>query len=598
LTHDVRVDPSLGAAVLPRPPASLGATEAPVVRAAAAGSTSFLLEGERVAVVGSERRGARSFLIDGRVVASDLVTDAGAPANVVVGPATLRRELQGTRTSVIEHLLAVPALPLVAAQWSTPPGARPMSGLALQLTLLPGTRALRYRTDGGGLRASQDGGDTVVDVVVHPAPSEWAVGEADDGGIRARALVEADGPVTLLIAAGPAAQVERALGAAPHLASHEIRAAAAADPTKMDTLVVRSGVGELDDGVVWATSRVRAALRRTGIADADAVFWSGVGALGVGDVESAERALTLLGRLEQPGPLGVLLAARYALASGDQGPALSHLDALDPRALDGLRLGGRETWRGWPAALRSLADALHQSAPPSELDGLRALAARTPTAAGGGMRLPMAGDAPTAPSWWPAYLLGAGEGGPEPPAGPAPRGSAPWTTMGAGRVEAGYAAWRRTVSEGLAGGPSGRGTWDPAPVPWSAGAPGAAVLLATLAHGLLGIAPDAPSGRLRLAPALPGHIRSFAVDNIRVAEARVRLEYQREGRVHRYRLEPLGGRIPVMAVFEPSLPLESVSSIRVDGAEADLERSAEPGRVRLRVQLPLDATRTLEVEGS
>jgi len=596
VTEDAREDPSLKATGLPRPPAPLGAAEAPVVRAAVAGSTAFLLEGERVAVVGSERGGASSFLIDGRVVASDLVTDAGPAANVVVGPATLRRELLGTRGSVIERLLAVPALPLVAAQWSAPAGGRPLAGLGLHLTLLPGTRGLRYRADCAGLRVSHGDGDTVVDAVVHPEPSEWSVVEAEGGGIRARAMVGADGPVTLLIAAGPPAQVERAMAAAPHLPSHEIRAAAAADLTKMDTLVVKSGVAELDEGVVWATARVHAALRRTDVVEAEAVFWSGIGALGVGDVESAKRALTLLGRLGRPEPLGVLLAARYGLVSGDQAPALERLEALDPQALEALRRGGPETWSGWPAALRSLADALHQSAHPSELDGLRALASR-PAAAGGGIRLPMVGEGSPAQASWPAYLLGSEDGGPV-PAGPAPRGSAPWATMRAGRFDAGYAAWRKVLSEGFAGGPSGRGTWDPAPVPPSAGAPGAAMVLATLAHGLLGIAPDAPSGRLGLAPALPDHIRSFTVGNIRVAEARVGLEYRREGRVHRYRLEPLGGRIPVMAVFEPSVPLAVVSSIRVDGAPADLDRTPEPGRIRLRVQLPLDATRTLEIEGS
>ncbi len=569
-----------------------------MVRVAVAGPNPFLLEGERVAVAGSERGGAASLRIDGRVVAADLVTDAGPAANVVVGPATLRRELPGTRGTVIEHLLAVPALPIVAVQWSAPPGARAMSGLALELTLLPGARGLRYRADGAGLRATCEDDDTVVDAVVHPQPSEWSVGEVDGGGIRARAIVEADGPVTLLIAAGSATQVERALAAAPYLPSHEIRAAAAADPAKMDTLVVRSGVGELDDGVVWATARVHAALRRTTVDDAGAVFWSGVGALAVGDVESAKRALALLGRLERPEPLAVLLAARYALASGDQGPALEHLDALGPERLEALRRDGSEAWGGWQTALRSLADALHQSASPSELDGLRAQAARPSAVTGGGVRLPMAGGATAAPTSWTAYLFGVGDGGIAPPAGRPPRGAVPWSTLRAGGADAGYAAWRQALSEGLAGGPAGRGTWDPSPAPWSAGAPAAGALLATLAHGLLGIDPDAPSGRLRLAPALPDHIRSFTVENIRVAEARVGLAYRREGRVHRYRLEPLGGRIPVMAVFEPSLPVGSVTSILVDGAEADLERSAEEGRTRLRVQLPLDAARTLEVEGS
>ena len=184
------------------------------------------------------------------------------------------------------------------------------------------------------------------------------------------------------------------------------------------------------------------------------------------------------------------------------------------------------------------------------------------------------------------------------PGGAPPAVLVPWVALREGRADAGYAGWRQALAVGLAGGPAGRGTWDPSPQPGSGAAPGAGTLLATLAHGLLGIDPDAPSGRLRIAPVLPGHIRSFTVENIRVAEARVTLEYSREEGLHRYRLQPLGGRIPVMAVFEPSLPLGSVAAIRVDGSEADLEYATEGGRTRLQVQLPLDRTRALEVEGS
>ena len=412
---------------------------------------------------------------------------------------------------------------------------------------------------------------------MHPEPSAWSVREAAGGGVRARAVVDGRGPVTLLVTAGPGAQVARALAAAPHLSSHEVRAAAAADPAKMDTLVVRSGVPELDDGVAWATARVHAAMRRSGAEDPEAIFWSGVGALAVGDADSAKRALALLVGLERPEPLAVLLAARYALASGDRGVALEHLDRLGPEAIEALRHGGAEAWSRWSAALGSLADALHQSASPSELDALRVAAARPHAATGGGLRLPMAGDARPGPASWPGHLLGRGGRGAARPGGAPPAVLGPWVALREGRADAGYAGWRQALAVGLAGGPAGRGTWDPSPQPGSGAAPGAGTLLATLAHGLLGIDPDAPSGRLRIAPVLPGHIRSFTVENIRVAEARVTLAYRREGRVHRYRLEPLGGRIPVMAVFEPSLPVGSVTSIRWTAPKPTLNARPKKG---------------------
>ncbi len=596
MSAGVRADPALKRAPLPGTPAALGGTEAPVVRAAPAGSLPFLLEGERVAVTGTERGGAAAFRIVGTLVASALRTDAGPAANVVVGPATLRRELHGGRGSVIEHLLALPALPLVAAQWSAPPGAPELPGLVLEITLLPGAAAVRYRVDGDGVRAVEEGSEHGVDVTVHPTPEEWSAVEEEGGGVRARARVRGAPRVTLLLAAGTPREIERALAAAPHLAAHEIRAAASADPGKVDTLVVRSGVPEIDDAVLWATTRVQGAVRRTGSAEPEAIFWTGVGALACGDFAVGRSAVGRLDEAEAGGPLTTLLAARHALASGDQAAALERLAALPPERLAELRGAGPEAWRGWPAALSTLADALRHATAESDLDALRAEAAREPAAAGGGLRLPMAGADTAHGRSWPGYLLG-GAGAPRPrarPDGGAPEALAAWTAFAAGRSEEAWTSWRRTLSAGMAGGAGGRGAWDRGPGEGEAAAPGAGVLLATLVHGLLGIAPDAPAGRLRVAPVLPVHLRSFEVRNLRVAEARIGMEYRREGGAHLFRLEPVGGRVPVMAVLEPSLPFRP-ERVRVDGAHADLERSAEGVRTRIAVQLPLDATRTLEV---
>jgi hypothetical protein len=565
-----------------------------VVRAAVAGSTPFLLEGERVAVTGSERGGASSVRIGGTRVAEGLRTDAGPAANVVVGPATIRRELQGARGSVIERLLALPALPLVAAQWTAPPGAPALSGLTIELTLLPEARDVRYRADGEGVRAVVKGSESGVDVTVHPAPEGWSVREQEGGGVRVRAVVSGAARVTLLLAAGTAKEVERALAAAPHLAAHEIRAAAAADPSKMDTLVVRSGVGEIDDAVVWATTRLQAALRRPGPAVPEDIFWMGVGALACGDHAAGRRAIERLDEVEAGGSLATLLAARHALASGDQDAALDRLRGLRPDRLERLREVGPDAWRGWPAALATLADALRHATADADLDALRVEATRAPALAGGGIRLPMAG-APQEPGRsWPGHLVGGGAPSTRGrPGGPPPEALAAWAATRQGRSEEGWAAWRRTLSAGMEAGPAGRGTWDPGP-DGASGAPAAGLLLATLVHGFLGIGPDAPAGRLRVAPALPAHVRSLVVRNLRVAEARIGLEYRREGGTHLFRLEPLGGRVPVMAVLEPSLP-GRVARARVDGAPADLEMSLEGGRTRVAVQLPLDATRTLEV---
>jgi hypothetical protein len=173
----------------------------------------------------------------------------------------------------------------------------------------------------------------------------------------------------------------------------------------------------------------------------------------------------------------------------------------------------------------------------------------------------------------------------------------PWALLVSGRTEAGYAAWRTALARGLEAGPAGRGTWDPADTEPAVGAPATAILLGTLAHGLLGLSPDAPSGRIGIAPAFPAHFTSFAASGIRVGDVRISLRYDRVGNLHRFELNPVAGAVPAMAIFEPSIPGRRLDGVRVDGSAADLDMLLEEERTRLRVQLPLDSTRVVEVKG-
>jgi hypothetical protein len=52
-----------------------------------------------------------------------------------------------------------------------------------------------------------------------------------------------------------------------------------------------------------------------------------------------------------------------------------------------------------------------------------------------------------------------------------------------------------------------------------------------------------------------------------------------------------------MAVFEPSIPGRRLDGVRVDGSAAELDMLLEEDRTRVRVQLPLDSTRVVEVRG-
>ena len=61
--------------------------------------------------------------------------------------------------------------------------------------------------------------------------------------------------------------------------------------------------------------------------------------------------------------------------------------------------------------------------------------------------------------------------------------------------------------------------------------------------------------RIRIAPALPSHLKEFRVRGIRVGDASLELAYGRAGPVHSFRLDAMDGRVPPMVVLEPSLPL-------------------------------------------
>lgn len=604
----LRIDPSLGSTAQAPPPGRLGLAEAPVARAGPAGSVPFVLEGEQMAVTGTERRGEHTFWLGSRLVACGLTTDGGAGVNVVTAPATLRRELVGAGGSLLETTLAVPTLPLAAVQWAPVPGGRPPRGIQVALTLLPGHRNVRYHVHGEFLRAVPDGeAGSAMEIRVHPTPTEWSVREGADGGVDVRVSV-AEGPiVTLLLAGGTAEAASRAVAAGAHLQAHEARAAAEADPATSETLTTATGVPDLDHAVAWAVARVRGGLARGAVTSPDIAFWSGLGALSVGDGVTAARAVeTLRGHgpgeipwlLGPPVPaeaLATLLSARLTLLSGDPAPARQALLARGDLAAR-RAAADPEAWALWSLAVATLADALRFGAPDEEIAALREAAA-LPAGRRSALRLPMAGEAaPASPAGTLGWLLGGGRRGEHPTIRPVPGTPLEaWARCAGGDAEGGYAAWRAQVGSGLAGGHGGRGTWDtPSRPPGSA--PGAGILLCGLAQGLLGLSPDAPSGRIRVAPALPRQVRAFEARGIRVGDARITLRYERDGRTHRFVLDPTRGRIPPMVLLEPSVPCAGLGGVRVDGATAGLDTGAESGRTRVRVQLHLDSVRTLDVD--
>jgi hypothetical protein len=141
-------------------------------------------------------------------------------------------------------------------------------------------------------------------------------------------------------------------------------------------------------------------------------------------------------------------------------------------------------------------------------------------------------------------------------------------------------------------GPHGGGTWDPLLAPPAL----AGVVLAAMTHGWLGIFPDAPVGRLVVSPRLPQHLRAFAARGIPAGDARVALAYERSGTTHAFTFEVEHGRMPPSLVFETTVPQE-VARVLIDGSPVEPDQSRNEAGTTIRLQTPLDAPRTLTIQG-
>ena len=114
----------------------------------------------------------------------------------------------------------------------------------------------------------------------------------------------------------------------------------------------------------------------------------------------------------------------------------------------------------------------------------------------------------------------------------------------------------------------------------------------TFAYAMLGIAPDAPRGRLRLRVCLPAWLQSLTVHNLRMGDALIWFRYEEDAKGVTYVVEQVAGAIPVRLIFEPTFrqPLES---IYVDGTAAELNVQVAGPRVTAPVQIMLDHERVL-----
>jgi hypothetical protein len=542
----------------------------PALARAVPGGGTTLAEGRRAFARATDD--GIAIHVDGRVLATGVEPGAGSVANTLVAPGLVRREWVGPTGTFTESVLVAPTLPLVCVQWDGPSLPAPRVSLAEDPAAGP-------ESDGSILLPLDDGRLAVIVA----SPRSCALRPSGPSGACALEPPREGGPLSLLVAAGTPAEVRASLRAAAHLAGHALRAGAAPD----EGLVLHTGVDDLDDAVTWARSRTttRCFALAASLPSASppsrssrrGVLLHALSALAAGDTDAAR---ALHAALPEGGAEKALTAARIAAVTGDQGPALAAARSLGPTLTDD---------DAWAVALPALADALRYAAPDDELVRLRRLRPASsgrplPMTGAGGRRLPMAGG-PVGP-------------------GASRDGDAPFdlASLVAGEVppfprdpEAGWASWRARLAGGLDRGPDGPATWDPPVVAGRSFTTDAARVVLELAHGILGIVPDAPVGRIRVAPRLPKHVRSFEVRGIAVGDARLTLSCERTKDLDRFRVEPEAGSVPPLLVLEPLVEGE-VRRMRVDGADAPLERRASGPRTVVPVQLPVDDVRILEIE--
>lgn len=176
-----------------------------------------------------------------------------------------------------------------------------------------------------------------------------------------------------------------------------------------------------------------------------------------------------------------------------------------------------------------------------------------------------------------------------------------WAEFRAGRAQAAYRHWRANLNLMSQG---ERGAWAEvlhggrrlALSLCSNCAGSAAMVMAPFVYGMLGVVPDAPYRRVRIAPQLPGTWRFATVTNLRVGEARIRLDYQRQKNGQTFRIEQTAGDLPLTLAFEPALPVRSIDQVFVDGRTAQLETFRLGERTGVRVQMALDHERVMRID--
>ncbi len=550
-----------------------------------AGVFPVLAEGESIWVRGVASRPELEMGRGGRPIARFRAESLGTAANILRFPGILRRDFSAPTGSIVETVLAMPTLPVVVVQWSATGEATPT---AVEVTFDGVARRARLGDEGQVLVEGvglEDGverghGVPLMEVRLVPPAADVRLHETE-GRLRVTLRPAENGHISLVLALGDAKGQPPPTTAARHTPSHAVRAASG--PTA--GLLLGTGLPDVDDAVAWLRVRLAGLARRLSPdVDSSSVLSVGLAATAVGDRDTSAAVLSIVP--VDSATFG-LLAARHAAVFGETG-----------RARESAARWATESPAPSPLATlaaRELADALHLVGDARTVATLQAIAAAqasppsAPSRTGAGRSLPMAGRSRPATS--PRSRVG------DPSSPPTTRGLdiADIATILTGDYgvaerdpEAAWIAWREALVDA-----SGRVVtlWDDDGID---GGSRTAELLLTLSAGLLGLRADAGVGRLRIAPRLPRHLTHFEASGITLGSSAVTVRYSATRDTLRYELVPEAGAIPPLVVFEPvvsGLP----QGVAIDGEVAELDPREKGARTVVPVQLPLDATRVVEI---
>ena len=597
---------------LPSPPRQLvaiPASEGGLQRPGVANTMPVVCAGRRCLVRASALHGVLVADADGAPLAGRVHLKAATAANGLATPRSLTRELVGAAGSTRETLLVPERLPGFVLQWQ---GWAPDEGWHLGVELFTDPRT-RVRIDGPTLRIADEAGAGLVLYLASASTSagdaarqadSWRVieGPGGAGQVTAQVHCTAEAPATLLVHAISDGDRLPSLAALGAVVAHRVRDDL--EPDEAAGLQLSSGIADLDRGVAWARAALRALVEETSAGAEVRVL--------APHVEGDES-----GRLA----MGALAAGEWEVAQAAlQSPALRSAGSMTAR--QALALAAWVAWTAQPHLLVQHADAIAQAAEVpgtfSANDLQRLIEAAEAAAADdllARLRALPASKPASAPDSGPPSVPESPVSQNTPPSQPTARRLPTISSAAATSTSASSG-----VPAFVATSPDATSDWVALRTALSVlvrqGGPPegfeAAEQLEVLVRWVLGVEPDAAYGRLRLAPQLPAHLTSFQFSGLRVGDATVGAALSRhsgvptgpkddaEGglEVVEWRLRQTAGGAPITWIFEPTLPLQSVEHVSVDGQPAELDVSPTPGGLRVKVQVPAERERVVRVEGT